>query len=304
MTLRRAFTLIELLVVIAIIAILIALLLPAVQQAREAARRTTCKNKLKQLALAIHNYHDTFRLFPPGTTSLRNNNGCGGPATNLGAPWTVLILPYIEQANVYNTFSCEELFTSSLNVPGSTRNHAAWLKPNAAFQCPSDINAAGNNNCNYFGVQGGGDISLADCSVVTQQRVFFTNGIIWHNAALSIRDVSDGTSNTYLLGETKYQVTSPIRSDAFLGWASGTHHSSASGRPGVFAAAMIPMNSVPGDGGSVDMYNYYTRLFGSFHVGGAHFAMADGSVQFHSENMDLAMHRLIARRNDGQVVSF
>ena len=138
--LSRGFTLIELLVVIAIIAILIALLLPAVQQAREAARRTQCRNNLKQIGLALHNYHDTFRLFPPGVIrDGQNNSEAWG--------WTVFILPFLEQANLYNqldpdTYRLRDLL-AGLNptYPAPTANAAILQNPLSVFICPSDPNS-------------------------------------------------------------------------------------------------------------------------------------------------------------------
>ena len=302
----RGFTLIELLVVIAIIAILIALLLPAVQQAREAARRTQCKNKFKQLGLALHNYHDTHLVFPPGHVSpVASECGSAVPAR---APWTVMILPFIEQTSLYQTFDLQDQFTSASNTPGSDINHAAWLMQNSNFQCPTDPNSGqGVNNSNYFGVQGGGDFSLATCTSASDQRVFFNNGVLFHNSNTSIGDISDGTTNTFLLGETKYQLTLTagliVRVPIHLGWASGPRQGRASGRPGVLAAAILPINSIPGDGGSAsNMLNYYTRLFGSFHVGGCHFALGDGSVHFVSENIDLPTYHYLAQRSSGQVI--
>ncbi|MCA9089676.1 MAG: DUF1559 domain-containing protein [Planctomycetaceae bacterium] len=160
-SLRPGFTLIELLVVIAIIAILIALLLPAVQQAREAARRSQCKNNLKQLGLALHNYHDTFNTFPPGGVSALANSNCnptgGSEPANQGAPWTVLVLPYVDEAPRYNSFNFDTYFISFFNgypptsgYGGSGGNYTEQVRPCNRFQCPSEprLNAAGiRGNC-------------------------------------------------------------------------------------------------------------------------------------------------------------
>ena len=128
---RRAFTLIELLVVIAIIAILIALLLPAVQQAREAARRTQCKNNLKQLGLALHNHHDTYQYFPPATS--QDQPPFGPAASNWGASWMIYILPYIEQSSLYN-----QLTIGGGTGYGNTANGAKFAGVRiGGYRCPS-----------------------------------------------------------------------------------------------------------------------------------------------------------------------
>lgn len=113
---RRGFTLIELLVVIAIIAVLIALLLPAVQQAQEAARRTQCKNNIKQLGLALHNYHDVYRTFPTGWIAVENGRHNAHEGLN-GAGWGSMILPYLDQAPLYQKFNCDYAIHDLINVP-------------------------------------------------------------------------------------------------------------------------------------------------------------------------------------------
>src|SRR6186713_2532511 len=131
---RRAFTLIELLVVIAIIAILIALLLPAVQQAREAARRTQCKNNLKQISLALHNYHDVFNTFPPGQVYCQAGPtvcNANRPTWSFGWTWTTFLLPYIDQAPLFNKFDTSRNLYDPVNVD-------LIKTSNPAYQCPSD----------------------------------------------------------------------------------------------------------------------------------------------------------------------
>ena len=205
---RDGFTLVELLVVVAIIGILIALLLPAVQSAREAARRTQCSNKLKQLALATHNNHVAHRVFPMGVGSEREDTSgrvCrfSEPARQT-APWSILILPYVEQINRHGTFDYTGGFQATLQE--SSDNEAEQFRPNPYFQCPSDPNSQTSEpNSNYLGVGGGGidaqgspsdDVWCRAGHGCCQKRVMFNNGIFFANSGIRIADISDGTTHT------------------------------------------------------------------------------------------------------------
>jgi prepilin-type N-terminal cleavage/methylation domain-containing protein/prepilin-type processing-associated H-X9-DG protein len=310
-TRNSGFTLVELLVVIAIIGVLVALLLPAVQAAREAARRNQCMNKMKQLALANHNYLSARRAFPPGHTHPRTPP-CSGSGLNGGPPWSVLILPYIEGGAIQDEFDMNGAMTSTKNVPGTPSNDAVWAKPNSNYQCPSNPDSRPDiNNTNYFGVQGGrlrddNGTLIVLCTTVSEARVYHKNGVLYHNSKTRTKDITDGTSKTFLLGETKYQRTRDSSVDSHLGWASSAYASGASGRPGVLAATVDPINNEEASGGSTDPnfnpLNTYTRLFGSFHPGGCHFAMCDGSVHFVSENIDLVTYEHLGIRDDGKMI--
>jgi len=300
----RGFTLVELLVVIAIIGVLVALLLPAVQAAREAARRTKCSNSLRQLALACHNYHDTLGTLPSGgintnTTSTTTTDWCSkGSTAETRAPWSVLLLPYIEETNLYDKFDFGKQFTSSSNVPGPAPNDALFKLNNSKFQCPSDPNSSkAINNTNYFAVQGGGPTPA--CSTQGGVRVFYLNGVMFWRSGLNLAAITDGTSNTYMLGESKYCLTPTGRADTFhVGWSSGMK-SDAFGAPLICAAAKEQPNSIKQHGGNTDTLGIQTRLFGSFHPAGLHMAMADGSVSFVSNTINLSMHQQMAIRDDG-----
>lgn len=303
----RGFTLVELLVVIAIIGILVALLLPAIQTAREAARRTQCTNKVKQLVAALHNYHDAHGTFPPGTQTGGQKNystagWCGsdpGSGSDSRASWTVLILPFIEGASQYALFDCNLRFTSTSNVVGAAVNQAQFLLNNPNYQCPTDVNSKpDNNNLSYFGVQGGG--ATPNCSNNGGLRVFYINGILYHNSRTNIRDVIDGTSNVFLIGESKYLLSRGGRTDGVVcSWASGAKLDATYGSPLICAAALLSINSVTGHGGMMDTLNYDSRLFGSFHPGGCQFGLGDGSVRFINEAIDLNLYRQLGARDDG-----
>jgi prepilin-type N-terminal cleavage/methylation domain-containing protein len=312
---RTGFTLVELLVVIAIIGVLIALLLPAVQSAREAARRMQCANKLKQLGLALHNYHSAHGSFPPGYVSNKGTSASdwcySDPACkNHGAPWTVLILPAIEETARYEEFDFKKTFTSTSHCPAdgsySSRNNKAWEKPLGKYQCPSDPNSGSDiNNINYLGVQGGGTYASADCRY--NSRVLFFNGLLYHNSKVKISQIEDGSSNVFLLGETKYIPTFAHRPDqkTFGGWASGARLDGSGTNPYSLAGVVLQINSVPGSGGKPnsvvpDMFYEMSKVFGSFHAGGCQFAMGDASVHFVSENTDLTVLQQRAIRGDGR----
>ena len=285
------------------------------QQAREAARRSQCKNKLKQIGLALHNYHDTHSAFPPGGIShLAISKICStdNVETNWGAPWTIHVLPFLEQTALYSQFDFQRAFTTGSNNPGSDvgnpSNRQLFFVSNPNYQCPSDPNSgSGSNNNNYLGVQGGGAISpaaesLAVCTTQSNRRVYFDNGTLYHGSSTRMRDLTDGSTNTLLIGESRYLIRPTARSDGFhLSWASADNLGS-SARPGACAAAVESINSFQGHGGDHDTFNEYTRAFGSFHTGGCHFTLADGSVRFISENLDLRMLRFLAQRQSGAVI--
>ncbi|WP_437221828.1 DUF1559 domain-containing protein [Planctomicrobium sp. SH661] len=292
---RRGFTLIELLVVIAIIAVLIALLLPAVQQAREAARRSQCKNTLKQIGLALHNYHDLFSTFPPGSSggsSLVSSSGtCTWSPVSPGtrrAPWTVMILPALEETALYNQFKSEEEFTilSMAAFRGSAANHAAWEKKMPKYKCPSDVNFPNGTTSSYKGVSGGGTGAFC-LGEGYSLYPFHTNGILYHNSNTRVRDVTDGLTNVFLVGESPYQYSASNGDGFGVGWASAHFESFVTNTGGT----TFPLNTKsPGH----DTVGY----FGSHHVGGAHFLLGDGSVQFVNQNMNLPTYQQMGIRND------
>ncbi len=305
---NRGFTLIELLVVIAIIAILIALLLPAVQQAREAARRSTCKNKLKQLGLALHNYHDTFRTFPPAYIETTPRRATGGGTCAAGgtrsAPWTILILPYIEQSTLYNQFDFNAAFRNLQNGTGSTVNEPLQERANANFECPSDPNSRAElANNNYLGVQGGGDYAaMAAAGQACRAyniRTFYFNGIFYSDSSTRMRDITDGTSNVFMVGESRYQTLHASSGSAATYWM--TWATTAWGdAPAQVGGTYLPINGssfIP----HKDNYKLEdaTMYFGSRHVGGTHFLMGDGSVHFISENIDLPTYQTLGIISDG-----
>jgi prepilin-type N-terminal cleavage/methylation domain-containing protein/prepilin-type processing-associated H-X9-DG protein len=300
---RKAFTLIELLVVIAIIAILIALLLPAVQQAREAARRTQCKNNLKQLALACHNYESTFTVFPIGHQFVGHwdgnpNNNYGGT----GYAWGGYILPYIDGANISNQFDYS--FPISGLGQSPRRNQLVAGSAIASYRCPSDKVAA---TAPYFMNQPWGYIAALSSYAgmagsfhnpfvpvtVTNQNSRRANGILNRDTGRKFRDVTDGTSNTILIGEQTFEIKGKLPSRAptaeggnelTLAFGSIRQQSGwAQGRTSfVLMGGAYAINQAPANVG----WGPIQTSASSLHIGGAQFAFADGSVRFISENIN------------------
>jgi prepilin-type N-terminal cleavage/methylation domain-containing protein/prepilin-type processing-associated H-X9-DG protein len=310
------FTLVELLVVIAIIGVLVSLLLPAVQSAREAARRMRCSNAVKQIALACHNYESVNGKFPPGgivsytgSAQVTDTNFCtvGNSATQ--APWTVQILPYLEETNLYNQFNFSKTFTGSSNIPGQAPNNTLFFYNMKKYQCTSDPDSvASANNSNYLGVQGGGppvgQVGSAPCSTQAGTRVFFQSGCIFTNSTVRMAEVTDGTSNTFLIGESRYMPVPRMRGDGFYaGWSSGLKADNTFAVPLTFAGAVLQINAQSDCKPNIaDCFSYVSRLFGSYHPGGCHFGMADGSVQFINQTIDINVYRQAANRGDGLVL--
>ncbi|MFN0196717.1 MAG: DUF1559 domain-containing protein [Planctomycetaceae bacterium] len=324
---RKAFTLIELLVVIAIIAVLIALLLPAVQQAREAARRSACINNMKQIGLALHNYHDALLRFPPGCLG----GGVGDPHTT-GTNWRTFILPYIDQANIYNqlnfvgNFSTRGAAGSSIGLTNGNQVLTGVIVP--VYRCPSNINdpltpSAGSAMQNsgagqmidYVGVAGATPDPAGRAGVcVTSTSYAYNgtacaNGVMTINECVSIAKIIDGTSNTLMVAEQSGMVgVIDIRANYNGGW-SGNYEkkpvSQMSGasypyQTGVTSIAYSPNAKTAGTG-ATGAYQSNT-IINSFHVGGIHGLLADGSVRFLSENMDFTVLTKIASRDDRTVV--
>jgi len=322
--LRRAFTLIELLVVIAIIAVLIALLLPAVQQAREAARRSQCKNNLKQIGLALHNYLDVHNMFPPGyidTNSALSQDG--------GWSWQAHILPQLDQAPLYSKFSFEIHPYGSIGGLYSVANNVEGVAtPLAAFNCPSDAKPEHTSvasasqkgyvekiaTSSYSGIYGafGSALGRSDpqnsTSWITNddQRAAF--GV---NSGRRLRDFTDGTTNTMVVGETAWEYSSPQH--LYGGVSTGGQAAAGAGNSDIYPYwKFLKVNRQKPNGGAA---TFRHTGFASMHVGGLHCLLADGSVQFISENIHhndavpttppstWGVWQLLGNLDDGQVIS-
>lgn len=307
----RGFTLIELLVVIAIIAVLIALLLPAVQQAREAARRTQCKNNLKQFGLAMHNYHDTVNRFP----CTINPGNFGNP---LGVGMLVHLLPYIDQAPLYNTISFVSVTTWVVPVNSTAPAGSRYFEVcPPGFRCPSDTSSlyypgtngiqgnwatasygtnvgaqreSGNGCSSYPGnAFGTGPADHSDSRDPTQISGLFSR----YGFSCSIKDLVDGTSNTILMGEYRSECSDHQRH----GWSNVNSN-------WLMTTAPINFETCKGGGGCNGVSNWETSQgFKSRHVGGVHLLLADGSVRFVSENIDYNMYQRLGDRRDGNTIS-
>ena len=321
---RPGFTLIELLVVIAIIAVLIALLLPAVQQAREAARRAQCKNNLKQIGLALHNYHDTCGCFPPGYLGYPTNGGDCSTINNAapraqGWGWGTYILPYADQANLYTALNPGVRQTVCDNPTGSANNLAVGdpelqrtLIP--IYMCPSaadpNLNPtrdattsphspSAHAKSNYRGVAGlnyyGRDTTANASSTNTGLQGMFGDGTQF---VTRIRDISDGTSNTFAVGEA-YRRDLDSNFQAFVaGEYTGSkwHGISPDDTQGCVVGILQLPPSAYGVNGTP------RNSFTSMHVGGAHFLLTDGSVRFFSQNADQTALSRAGTISDGAVV--
>lgn len=314
---RRGFTLIELLVVIAIIAVLIALLLPAVQAAREAARRAQCLNNLKQIGLAFHNYHSVHDTFPPGEL-------CSPGLTGARNMWTCFILPHLELGTLGNAYN----FTLSLY--NAAPYAAIWGPVNSTvtqtsigtYNCPSDVQGK-HTRGSYFWARSNYVGAYSPDGVMIEKGVSFVYETTFNTAAnpatrkalfnfnvnRGIRDITDGSSNTVAASECVAgpDNTGDGRGTAWYDWGvQYTHHRPPNSTvPDTVSVASYCVNTKKGAPCSVttnkwSMQDYSAR---SMHPGGVNVLMADGSIRFVKNSINLLTWQAIASINAGEVVS-
>lgn len=332
---QRAFTLIELLVVIAIIAVLIALLLPAVQQAREAARRSQCRNNLKQIGLALHNYHDVFKSFPIGARG-RGTNG------SYGVSWWGGLLPYVEQAALYNKLNLE--------VANAGYNNAANMaaiggNPVPVAVCPSyagkvrgTVANANDARSTYIGISGAVlattdftetriDACCECCTTATNSQgsgSFSSGGVLIPNAVVQMREIVDGSSNVILVGELGSRMFTAVTGyDTRMVEGNIVPMTAAGGWHGFLMGTDV-LTTIPSGASRRRVWNLTTIRYSpnsknydrdgisanqgannpliSDHTGGVMVLGGDGHVAFISDSINLDTLKRLAIRDDGGVV--
>lgn len=288
---RGGFTLVELLVVIAIIGILIALLLPAVQAAREAARRSQCNNNLKQIGLALHNYHDVMQTFPPGCISdTVATDGIGGHIIN---GW-VSILPYIEMKAAYDVWNFRFDYDNAANAAGKKQIVAGYY-------CPSKPRPDKASSTEAYG-----DYALSAGTGHTNSSTrYYWKGLFNQNSTINFAGITDGTSNTIAVGEKRtaqYSLTSP---QYRWGWHA-TRNMCWPMNQNVVAnpAYTFYLDTGATRSGSLAAWDDYWANFGGEHPGGAMFLAADGSSHFISETIEFPLYQNLGDRADGKTSAF
>jgi len=283
------FTLVELLVVIAIIGVMVGLLLPAVQSAREAARRMQCQNSFKQIGIALHNYHDTHKVFPAGWLG-HDESGRHFVDGASGWGWAAMILPQLEQAALYEQLDFNQTVLSESN----SLNRAT---PISILRCATDTGAplweihdrdshnplATLATSNYIGCYGTFD--LHECEETPLGEHCTSDGMFFHNSRLRFADMIDGTSTTIMIGER----TSRLGMSTWVGNVPHGDHS--------FARIVAVGDHPPNHPGA------HMDDFSSLHPGGAQFLYGDGRVQFMSENIDLAIYQAQCTRAGREVIA-
>lgn len=328
---RRGFTLIELLVVIAIISVLAALLLPAVQSAREAARRAQCVNNLKQMGLALHNYHDEWRSFPIG--ALHSVTAGTARQNDLGQSFFVSMLPGIEQANLFSQLDhAAPGGVGNVNDPRNSRNGSLFDGHRVQiYMCPSStmdemtedkaVSPSGVLMTNYVGISGAATRNGLSNSRAepTYKGIMASSGVLIPNDSIAIKDIKDGTTNTMMVAEQS--AYSRTRDGRIVDLRSSNSHGAWVGTtgPGIpgdgtwfctnyqtwnITTVRYPVNfrdatshTAPAMGlGPQDGSN---RPIQSTHTGGANILIADGSVRFLQENVNFILLTNLANRDDG-----
>jgi prepilin-type N-terminal cleavage/methylation domain-containing protein len=317
---RTGFTLVELLVVIAIIGVLVALLLPAVQAAREAGRRSQCSNNLRQLGLAAHNFHDTYKKLP-------SSNRASTTSTVRSSGFTFL-LPFIEQKNIYDQYDLNKNWDDNTANASGVSNRTLTSTNIPAYQCPSSSDPSrkdGNPQpswvpnlvaCTDYGPTISVDQRLKTANLVDEYGI----GILQKNAEPRLADVTDGLSNTVLYAESAgrpflYRRGKRVSDDVNVnrvnggGWSRAANDFSIDGSDatGTTAVGQCAVNCTNGDdvGGQSFPYPYYGGEGSSevyaFHPGGAQVALGDGSVRFLAQTIHIREFARLVTRAKGEV---
>jgi prepilin-type N-terminal cleavage/methylation domain-containing protein len=290
---RRAFTLLEMLVAIGVMGILLAMILPAVAASREAARKTQCANNLHQIGVALHNYHDVFSRFPAGASS----------ANQLS--WHVSILPQLEQANLYAKFNfAEGDYYDAEKQNGKNNPHG--LADIYAYRCPSSsrqksltsLDKVDNQHSwttHYYGIMGPrgsrAEPGEAEYEQLPVTGLFASQGLLTLDLSRAFADITDGTSNTFVVGELSWNDAAGYRT-----WVRGNIKYTMSGCKNVISPIGLKFMNEENDFNDLSL--------GSEHTGGTHVLAGDGSIRFLHDTIDLYVYKALASINGGETATF